>query len=466
MNQNVRMKGCSIVKPAEPTWKGTLSLSEWDQVGIITHVPTIYFYRPPENWLRSPNSIAATLKQSLSRALVPFYPLAGRLRWHRDGGSRLELNCNNEGVRFIESDSLLKLDDFGDDFSPSSKYDGLIPTVDYGLPIHEIPLLIVQVTKFACGGISLSVVISHAVADGNSSLHFISEWAGLARGEPLNTPPFLDRKVLRAGDPPANNNNNQAFYLVHHSEFDQPPILVGKSDTVEERKKKTTVAMLKVTKEEVKTLQISTAVNDTARPYTRYETMAAHVWRCACKARRLVKEQPTGLGISVDVRSRIDPPLPTGYFGNATFDVIAKSSAGELLSKPLSFAASRVREAIEMVTNEYVWSSIEYLKNEKDLKKLQNIHALLGGSDDDDDHEQQGPFYGNPNIGVVSWLRLPMYGLDFGWGKEIYVGPGIHAYDGDSLLISSPSGDGSLVLALCLQVEHMEPFKHHFYNDI
>ncbi|XP_062079546.1 spermidine hydroxycinnamoyl transferase [Humulus lupulus] len=448
----VRMKGCSIVKAAEPTRKGTLSLSEWDQVGIITHVPTIYFYRPPENWIRSPNKISTTLKESLSRALVAFYPLAGRLRWI--GGRRLELNCNNAGVRFVESESVMKLDDFGD-FSPSSKYDGLIPTVDYGLPIHELPLFMAQVTKFACGGISLSFVISHAVADGQSSLHFISEWAGLARGEPLKTAPFLDRKVLRAGDPPA----SQPFCSYHHSEFDKPPLLVGKSDNAEERKKKTTVTILRLTNEQVKTLQYTAneCQNSSSRPYTRYETLTAHVWRCACKARKLVKEQPTALGICVDARSRIEPRLPTGYFGNATFDVIATSTAGELVSKPFSFAVRRIREAIEMVTNEYIWSTIEYLKNQKDLTKFQNLHAL--GS-------EEGPFYGNPNMGVVSWLRLPMYGLDFGWGKEIYVGPGTHDFDGDSLLISNPSGDGSLVLALCLQVEHMEPFKKHFYDDI
>ncbi|PON92584.1 Transferase [Trema orientale] len=449
----VRMKGCSIVKPAEPTWKGYLSLSEWDQVGTITYVPTIYFYRPPENWMLPADKIASTLKESLSQALVAFYPLAGRLRWI--GGGRLELNCNAAGVRFIESESKSKLEDFGD-FSPSPEYHHLIPTIDYGLPIHEVPLLMVQLCRFACGGISLSLAISHAVVDGQSALHFISEWARLARGEPLKTAPFLDRKVLRAGDPPASTGPS---CFVHHSEFDQPPLLLGKLDTAEERKKKTGVAMLRVTSDQVE--QLKNMANERQdigiRAYTRYETLTAHVWRCACKARKHLYEQPTALGICVDARSRIEPPLPSGYFGNASFDVIATSTAGELVSKPLSYAASRIREAIEKVTNEYIWSAVEYLKSQRDLTKFQDLHAL--GS-------EEGPFYGNPNIGVVSWLRLPMYGLDFGWGKEIYVGPGTHDFDGDSLLISSPSGDGSLVVALCLQVAHMESFKKHFYDDI
>jgi shikimate O-hydroxycinnamoyltransferase len=97
------------------------------------------------------------------------------------------------------------------------------------------------------------------------------------------------------------------------------------------------------------------------------------------------------------------------------------------------------------------------LKNQPNLTRFQDIHAL-GGT--------EGPFYGNPNIGVVSWLTLPIYGLDFGWGKEIYMGPGTHDFDGDSLLLPSPNGDGSVILAICLQVAHMEAFKKYFYEDI
>ena len=68
-------------------------------------------------------------------------------------------------------------------------------------------------------------------------------------------------------------------------------------------------------------------------------------------------------------------------------------------------------------------------------------------------------------MGVVSWLSLPLYGLDFGWGKEVYMGPG--DVDGESsFLLPCPSGDWSLVVALCLQLVRMESFKKHFYEDI
>ncbi|XP_021815849.1 spermidine hydroxycinnamoyl transferase-like [Prunus avium] len=451
----VKIKGCYVLKPSTPTLQGSLALSEWDQVGTITHVPTIYFYKPDQTFAAQPDTIANILKDSLSRALVPFYPQAGCLRWI--GGGRLELHCNDMGVPFIEAESDSKLDDFGD-FSPSPEYDYLIPTVDYTLPIHELPILLVQLTRFKCGGLSLSLTISHAVVDGQSALHFISEWARLAKGEPIGVMPFLDRKAFQDRTLPAGNTLG-----LDHSELDHRPLLLGQSDNIEERKKKTTVAMLKLTKQQVEKLKrMANEGNDyknsgTKRSYTRYETVAGHIWRCASKARVHRNEQPTAMGVCVDSRSRMQPPLPQGYFGNATFDVIATSLAGDLVSKPLGYASSRIKEAIEKVTNDYVLSAIDHFRNQPDLTRFQDLHAL--GSD-------QGPFYGNPNLGVVSWLTLPIYGLDFGWGKEIYMGPGPHDFDGDSLLLPSPDGDGSIVLALCLQVAHMDAFKKHFYEDI
>lgn len=454
---SVTFKGCYLVRPMEPTWGGRLSLSEWDQIGIITHVPTIYFYRPSQNWLLNPpnSTIATILKDSLSRVLVSFYPLAGRLQWTDKNTGRFELECNAKGIQFIEAESSSTLDDL-DDFSPSSDhYHYLIPNVDYTLPINELPLVFVQLTRFKCGGISISLTISHAVADGQSALHFTSEWARLARGEPLQTMPFLDKTILRAGEPPLQQYCNTKW------EFIPPPLLLGHSDNLEERKKKTNVAILKMSKNQVeklrKTANESWHKPSSERGYTRYETVTGHIWRSACKARGHENEQQTALGVCVDWRCRMQPPLPKGYFGNASLDVVATSLAGDLISKPLGYASSRIREAIEKVTDEYVRSGIEFFKREKDLTKFQDLHAI--GSD-------KGPFYGNPNLGVVSWLTLPIYGLDFGWGKEGYMGPGTHDFDGDSLLLPGPDENGSMLVAICLQEVHMDAFKKHFYQDI
>ncbi|XP_020250177.1 shikimate O-hydroxycinnamoyltransferase-like [Asparagus officinalis] len=60
-----------------------------------------------------------------------------------------------------------------------------------------------QVTHFKCGGTSLGVGVQHQVADGTSGLHFINSWSDIARGLDIAVPPFIDRSLLRARDPPS-----------------------------------------------------------------------------------------------------------------------------------------------------------------------------------------------------------------------------------------------------------------------
>ncbi|KAF7838014.1 spermidine hydroxycinnamoyl transferase [Senna tora] len=454
---SVRLKGKLSVKPCDPTWKGSMGLSELDQIGILTHVTSIYLYHPNN----SHTHFAHTLKTSLSKALVPFYPLAGRLHWIGNNNGRLELQCNAMGAQFIEAECESRLDDLiAHDLASSPPYDQLFPQIDYTLPLHHLPLLLVQLTSFKCGSLTISLAISHAVVDGPGSQHFISEWARLARGEPLQIMPFHDRTVLQSRDPPPTSLPP----CLDHSERNPPPLLLGHSDSTQERTKKTTMATLKITKAQVEALR-KTANESWAcdpkpmgRRYTRYESITAHIWRSTCKARGHKKEQPTGLGVSVDLRSRMRPPLPKEYFGNAILDVVATSLAGDLVSKPLGYGASKIREVIEKVTDEYVRLGIELLKKEEDLTMFQDIHAISS--------DEKGPFYGNPNLAVTSWLTLPIHGFDFGWGEEFHMGLGPHGLDGSISIFHSRDGDASVEVVLYLQELHMDAFKKHFYEDM
>ncbi|CAN0928156.1 Spermidine hydroxycinnamoyl transferase [Linum grandiflorum] len=462
LKMKVTIKNSYMVKPAESTWTGRQALTEWDQIGAITHVPTVYFYKPSAQWLTPSSAVLTTLIHSLSLALVPFYPLAGRV--YRTSGGRMELECNAMGVRFVVAESDWRLEDFGDDFSPSPNFESLVPEVDYELPIHDWPLLLLQLTKYQCGGISLTFNICHAVVDGLSALHFFSEWTRIARGESVKTMPFLDRTVLRAGMPPRRQPK------FSHTEFNRPPGLlpdllnnqkIRQEDDKSRRNEvvktfklaKTKVAMLKdMANNNMVKLVNGEDEQQQQRPYTTYETLTAHIWKCTCKARDLSPEQPTTLGVCVDSRSRMQPALPKGYFGNAILDVQAIALAGELTSRPLGYAAKKIREAIEKVDAEFLDSAIDFLKSQPDLRKYQDFGST--------------PFFGYPNLGVISWLRLPLFGMDFGWGKEIYMGPATHDFDGDSMILASQNGDGSVLVAICLREDHMESFKKCFYEDM
>ncbi|KAK3009251.1 hypothetical protein RJ639_014117 [Escallonia herrerae] len=441
----VTIKATYTVKPAKETPNGLTRLSDVDQVRAVTHAPTVYFYDNPGDFASNVNVV----KDSLSKALVAFYPLAGRLQWI--AGGRLELDCNPVGAKVIVAESDSKIRDFGD-FGPTPQLEILIPPIDYTAPIHEIPLMLVQVTRFSCGGICIGLAISHVIVDGQSALYFITEWAKIARGEQSeNLSPCLDRTILLAKQPLRPPKFD-------HPEFDPPPRLIGSFDDSEERKKETTVDMLNLTKEQIKKLRNKANEARTSDLYSRYEAVVGHMWRCASKARGHASEQVTTQSIIVDFRARREPPMPQSFFGNAISRVIAKATSGELVSKPLSFASGKIREAIEQVTEEYVRSSLDFVGGQDNVFQYRTSHTVGCPA--------QGTYFWNPNMEITSWAGLPLYDADFGWGKEMYMGPGAIGYDGKAFILPGHDQDGSFSIALRLQVAHMDAFKKFFYEDI
>ena len=237
------IRSISIVVPSEPTPSGVLRLPETDQVAQWTHAPIINIYRAKSNNITIPFSFEA-MKNFLSHALIHFYPLAGRLHWIE--GGRLELDCNAMGVQLLEAYSEAELVELGD-FAPTDAVRDLVPKVDYTTPIEEWPLLLVQVTRFCCGGLCVGVAISHTMVDGRSATHFINSWAKLCQGYNLEDVdmPFLDRTVLRSSEPVRTPRFDHIEYTT------KPPVLIGRTDANEERKKETTATLLKLTREQV-----------------------------------------------------------------------------------------------------------------------------------------------------------------------------------------------------------------------
>ncbi|KAK7315417.1 hypothetical protein VNO77_33963 [Canavalia gladiata] len=295
------------VIPSEATPKRRLSMSESDDVVRWTHATTIYIYKGNHN---DKNFIIKSLSDSLSKILVHYYPLAGRLNWI--GGGRVELECNAKGALLLEAESTKTLAEYGH-FSPNEPIDELIPIVDYTQPIEEIPLLLVQLTRFQGGkeGLAIGVSISHPLVDGVAAISFFNSWAKLCRGESLDPheiSPFLDRTIFKSQYPPSSP-------LFDHQEFKTPPLILGKSDAIEEKSKQTAVALLRLTSEQVEKLKKKTndhSLKEGFRSYSRFEVIVAHVWRTLCMARQLDDQQQSVVRILVDIRRRLDPPLPNG----------------------------------------------------------------------------------------------------------------------------------------------------------
>ncbi|XP_014508273.1 spermidine hydroxycinnamoyl transferase-like [Vigna radiata var. radiata] len=439
------------VFPSKETPKGQLWLSDNDQVVRSGHTPTIYVYQAKHN-----DGTTQRLINSLAQILVPYYPLAGRLSLAETG--RIQVDCNAKGVTFIEAETTKSLADYGD-FSPSDSVRELVPKIDYTRPIEEIPLLLVQSTRFHGGeGFVIGVAFCHPMGDGFGGIQFINSWAKLARGETLEPHelPYLDRTILKLQHSPTSP-------CFDHPELRPLPLKLGSSDINAEESKKTRAVLLKLTQEQVQKLKNEAneePLKEGVRAYSRFEAIAGHIWRCASKARELEEKQETVVRFNADIRSRLIPPLPRNYFGNAlTATVSPKCYVGEIVSKPLSYAAGNVREAIEKLSNEYIRSQLRIVLGEEQLDCIRGLFLGQG-------ERRNVPFAGNPNLQITSWMSMPVYEADFGWGKPVFFGLAYVAPQDRAVILLSPDGDGSIIVSMHFQELHLELFKKFFYQSL
>jgi len=413
----------SIICPLEKTKSShRLWLSNLDLVHAPIHLPLLYLYEAVENGRFFE---AGVLKEALRRVLVLFYPIAGRLA--RDEKGRLEVECNGEGVLFVEAETDFRLSQIGES-APSSELLKLVPRVDYSQEISSYPLLLLQVTRFKCGGASLGVGPHHSLVDGVSTTSFINTWSYMAYGLPPTVLPFLDRTFLRASNPPSPK--------FHHPEYDSPPTLINNPVP-----KPTSTTIIKFTPTQLSILRAKAANPNNNVRYTTNQILMAHIWRCASQARGLADNQPTRLNMPVDGRSRLKPPVPSGYFGSMIFNTTIVDMVGELISEPMARTVSRIHRAVEKMNDEYLRSAIDYLENPPDPSGVARVPGSCK----------------SPNLTIASWTRIPFHSADFGLGSPILT-RAANLFEGKGNILPM-NEDGSISLVICLESDAMVAFQ-------
>jgi benzyl alcohol O-benzoyltransferase len=73
---------------------------------------------------------AQIIKSALEKALVYYYPFAGRIR--EGPGRKLVVDCNGEGIVFVEADAGVRLEDFSNALCPR------IPCHQYFLYVKNV----------------------------------------------------------------------------------------------------------------------------------------------------------------------------------------------------------------------------------------------------------------------------------------------------------------------------------------
>lgn len=140
----VTVRKQSMVPPSEPTPERVLWNSNVDLVIPRIHTQSVYFYKDDGS---ADSFDHEKLVEALGKTLVPFYPMAGRLK--RGEGGRIEINCNAEGVLLVEAEADAVVAEFGE-FAPDPRFRQLVPQVDYEKDISSFPLLVLQVCARLC----------------------------------------------------------------------------------------------------------------------------------------------------------------------------------------------------------------------------------------------------------------------------------------------------------------------------
>ncbi|KAI3454766.1 hypothetical protein Pfo_011429 [Paulownia fortunei] len=110
--------------------------------------------------------------KSLAKILPQFYPLAGRYikKDHL-------VDCSDQGAQFVEAEAVdVQLLDLVEEMKTEQLND-LLPYQFYQVDEAATdPLLSIQITKFNCGGLVISVSVSHRIFDASSVGTFIAAW--------------------------------------------------------------------------------------------------------------------------------------------------------------------------------------------------------------------------------------------------------------------------------------------------
>ncbi|KAL4191464.1 hypothetical protein AMTRI_Chr07g30050 [Amborella trichopoda] len=373
------------------------------------------------------------LKEKLRDVLGYFFPLSGRLKKAEDGA--LEIECNDEGVEFVEAlGEGIGIEDLSKpEASPLLKL--IVPyTGVFNFQGFTLPLLSVQVTKLR-DGMALGCAFNHAVLDGNSTWHFMSSWAELSNGYP--TPsllPFHDRTQSRDtrlkldipdlnsisphenGKPPENddNDNNRGHMRERIFHFSGDAVEAIKSQTNKARDP-----------------------GAPSKPLSAFQSLSAHVWKAVSKARGLQPGDVSIFTVFVDCRKRIDPPMTDSYFGNLIQGIYSPLTCDALLEGPVQLGAETLQRLIDSHTSKAISQKCEEWEKEP---KLYNFRDA-----------------GMNCVAVGSSPRFRVYEVDFGWGGPMHVRSGSNnKFDGMVYLYGGSDGARSVDVEITLEEKAME----------
>ncbi|XVE56641.1 hypothetical protein DITRI_Ditri04bG0026800 [Diplodiscus trichospermus] len=383
MEMKLQFISREIIKPSSPTPHHLRKhkLSFLDQLAPPFYVPVVLFYSATSEI--SPTKKSGILKHSLSKTLTHFYPFAGRVK------DSYSINCNDDGATYIEA----QVDSDMSVVLKEPRFDVLLQLLPCD-PLEKLcepsaqVILAVQANYFACGGMALCVCIRHVVADASAAASFVKSWAAVASGVDTE----LDVVIYDYTHlfPPENFSE-----LMKNIEKNQNVVLDE-------------VVIKRLLFYGAKIAALRNEIGNGLCLYrpTRVEAVSSLIWN-ALIADGTENGEIVPMHVattSVNLRKRLNPPLPQLCMGNFYHIAMANSAMAKTTSR--TSLAEKIHESILKINDKYVK---QFYGSGAHLNLMKNMAAEVGK---------------NSKAGRVfnfsSWCRFPFYETDFGWGKPLW----------------------------------------------
>ncbi|XP_072991651.1 anthocyanin 5-aromatic acyltransferase-like [Typha latifolia] len=388
-------------------------------------------------------SLLESLKSSLSATLIRYFALAGKLTYLEETAD-VAIDCSpagvGAGVAFAEAEA----DGDAGRLAAGEEHDveafvRLVPEMTAtNLPA---PVMAVQATRFTGGGVAVGIAMHHALADGRALWRFMEAWTKCCRGEVdeegRREKPSFDRAVIRHP-----NGEEVARELVRMVAPDLPRVIsnVHSRGRFKLARRTFTLDSQRIQLLKQRILQLgATHKPSPASPPSRFVSIAAQAWTAFVRSKSMNPTDDTYLFFLADCRTRLEPPVEEGYFGNCVKWCLVSAIAGDLYGEDGIFSAA---SAIQKTVREALENPLERCHN-----WMERIFQL--------------PL--NRLANVAASPQFKVYETDFGWGKPDRVELVSMNHDGEIALAASKD-EGGVQVSVSLNPMHMEGFKSHFLN--
>ncbi|WCJ17959.1 HXXXD-type acyl-transferase family protein [Euphorbia peplus] len=172
----------------------------------------------------------------------------------------------------------------------------------------------------------------------------------------------------------------------------------------------------------------------------------AYVSMAIIKAKDVESNKIILIKFAADARARLDPPVPSNYFGNCV--------TGNVVQKEVEYLMKE--DGLCIVAEELT----------KLIKELEKKGGLSKKAKEFEGWKKMDPTT-IEGIGVAGSPRLGVYGIDFGWGKPIKVE--LTSIDRSTTSISMAEirdENGGVEIGVVLKKDEMKNFESFFVNGL